>query len=96
MSPTPQTTSITVFKASDPVPEVTVEGPLGGSVFAKDSFSINAIAQVFVDVFTYNLQCSNIKQPTLEFVVNLEECDENSNNNSILIVYLHSMDIPRI
>lgn len=40
--------TVSVTKARDPVPEVTVDGPLEGKVFGKNSFYITAIAKVRV------------------------------------------------
>ncbi len=48
--------TITVIKASDPLPEVTVDGPLDGKVFGMNSFYITAKAVVcllvLVDIST--------------------------------------------
>ena len=47
-------TTISVTKASDPLPEVTVEGPLQGKAMAANSFYITAIAQVRLSDKSYN------------------------------------------
>ena len=41
-------TTISVTKSSQPLPEVTLDGPLQGKAFAADSFYITAIAKVGV------------------------------------------------
>ena len=39
--------TVSVTKARDPLPEVTVDGPLEGKVSGKNSFYITAIAKVW-------------------------------------------------
>ena len=62
--PTSMSSTITVTKASQPLPEVTVEGPLDGKVFGMNSFYITAEATAAscssstALTFTWSVKCT--------------------------------------